>query len=38
LRGFENGSLKQTVSHLQRLIGGRQVAAQIDPQASIASR
>jgi conjugal transfer pilus assembly protein TrbC len=33
LRGFENGSLKQTVSHLQRLIGGRQVAAQIDPQA-----
>ncbi|MDY7574447.1 type-F conjugative transfer system pilin assembly protein TrbC [Actimicrobium sp. CCI2.3] len=33
LRGFENGSLKQTMTHVRRLIGTQQVAWQIDPQA-----
>jgi conjugal transfer pilus assembly protein TrbC len=33
LRGFVNGSLRETVERVQRLIGSRQVAVQIDPQA-----
>lgn len=33
LRGFVNGSLKETVLRVQRLIGQRDVAFQIDPQA-----
>jgi conjugal transfer pilus assembly protein TrbC len=33
LRGFVNGSLRETVERIQRLIGSRQVAVQIDPQA-----
>jgi conjugal transfer pilus assembly protein TrbC len=33
LRGLINGSLRDTVEHMQRLIGNRQVAVQIDPQA-----
>lgn len=33
LRGFVNGSLRDTVERMQRLIGKRQVAVQIDPQA-----
>lgn len=33
LRGLVNGSLRDTVERLQRLIGQRQVAVQIDPQA-----
>ena len=33
LRGFVNGSLRETVEHMQRLIGTRQVAVQIDPHA-----
>ncbi|MBP7046895.1 type-F conjugative transfer system pilin assembly protein TrbC [Thauera sp.] len=33
LRGFANGSLRTTVAQVQRLIGDRQVAVQIDPQA-----
>ena len=33
LRGFVNGSLRDTVERMQRLIGNRQVAVQIDPQA-----
>jgi conjugal transfer pilus assembly protein TrbC len=33
IRGFVNGSLQETVAHAQRLIGNRQVAFQIDPQA-----
>jgi len=33
LRGLVNGSLRDTVEHMQRLIGTRQVAVQIDPQA-----
>ena len=33
LRGFINGSLRDTVERMQRLIGKRQVAVQIDPQA-----
>lgn len=33
LRGFANGSLRTTVAQVQRLIGERQVAVQIDPQA-----
>ena len=33
LRGLVNGSLRETVERLQRLIGERQVAVQIDPQA-----
>lgn len=33
LRGLINGSLRQTVAQVQPLIGRRQVAVQIDPQA-----
>ena len=33
LRGFVNGSLRETVLRVQRLIGKRHVAFQIDPQA-----
>ena len=33
LRGLVNGSLRDTVERMQRLIGERQVAVQIDPQA-----
>lgn len=33
IRGFVNGSLRETVAHVQELIGNRQVAFQIDPQA-----
>lgn len=33
LRGFTNGSLRDTVAQVQGLIGSRQVAMQIDPQA-----
>ena len=33
LRGFANGSLRDTVAQVQGLIGTRQVAVQIDPQA-----
>lgn len=33
LRGLVNGSIRDTVLRMQRLIGGRQVAVQIDPQA-----
>lgn len=33
LRGFADDSLHTTVAQVQRLIGGRQVAVQIDPQA-----
>ncbi|EXI80484.1 MAG: conjugal transfer pilus assembly protein TrbC [Candidatus Accumulibacter appositus] len=33
LRGFANGSLRDTVAQVQGLIGSRQVAMQIDPQA-----
>jgi len=33
LRGFTNGSLRDTVAQVQGLIGSRQVAVQIDPQA-----
>ncbi|MBN8502533.1 MULTISPECIES: type-F conjugative transfer system pilin assembly protein TrbC [Acidovorax] len=33
LRGLANGSLRQTVAQVQPLIGQRQVAVQIDPQA-----
>lgn len=33
LRGFVNGSLRETVARIQSLIGNRQVAFQIDPQA-----
>ena len=33
LRGLVNGSLRDTVERLQRLMGDRQVAVQIDPQA-----
>lgn len=33
LRGFAHGSLRTTVVQVQRLIGDRQVALQIDPQA-----
>lgn len=33
LRGLTNGSLRQTVAQVQPLIGQRQVAVQIDPQA-----
>ena len=33
LRGFVNGSLQETVLRAQRLIGQRDVAVQIDPQA-----
>ena len=33
LRGFVNGSLRDTVLRVQRLIGKRHVAFQIDPQA-----
>ena len=33
LRGLVNGSIRDTVERMQRLIGGRQVAVQIDPQA-----
>ena len=33
LRGFANGSLRDTVAQVQGLIGARQVAVQIDPQA-----
>jgi len=33
LRGFVNGSLQETVLRVQRLIGQREVAVQIDPQA-----
>jgi len=33
LRGFANGSLRDTVVQVQGLIGTRQVAVQIDPQA-----
>ena len=33
LRGLINGSLRETVERMQRLIGERQVAVQIDPQA-----
>lgn len=33
LRGLVNGSLRETVSRCQTLIGQRQVAIQIDPQA-----
>jgi conjugal transfer pilus assembly protein TrbC len=33
LRGFANGSLRDTVAQVQGLIGSHQVAVQIDPQA-----
>lgn len=33
IRGFGNGSLRDTVARVQALIGGRQVAVQIDPRA-----
>lgn len=33
LRGFANGSLRETVAQVQALIGERKVAVQIDPQA-----
>ncbi len=33
LRGLVNGSLRDTVERMQRLIGKRQVSVQIDPQA-----
>lgn len=33
LRGLVNGSLRETVAQVQALIGERQVAVQIDPQA-----
>lgn len=33
LRGFADGSLRTTVAQVQRLIGDRQVAVHIDPQA-----
>ncbi|CAM3345979.1 type-F conjugative transfer system pilin assembly protein TrbC [Paracidovorax anthurii] len=33
LRGFARGSLRETVTQVQGLIGTRQVAVQIDPQA-----
>lgn len=33
LRGFINGSLRETVAQIQTLIGQRKVAVQIDPQA-----
>ena len=33
LRGFANGSLRDTVGQVHALIGNRQVAVQIDPQA-----
>jgi conjugal transfer pilus assembly protein TrbC len=33
MRGLVNGSLRDTVARVQRLIGNRQVAFQIDPQA-----
>lgn len=33
VRGFVNGSLRDTVARVQDLIGNRQVAFQIDPQA-----
>ncbi|GEM_PF-402299 len=33
IRGFAGGSLRETVSQVQSLIGQRQVAVQIDPQA-----
>ena len=33
LRGFVNGSLRETVARTQALIGARKVAFQIDPQA-----
>ena len=33
LRGFADGSLRTTVAQVQRLIGDRRVAVQIDPQA-----
>ena len=33
LRGLVNGSLRDTVERMQRLIGERQVSVQIDPQA-----
>lgn len=33
VRGFVNGSLQKTVAHAQGLIGNRQVAVHIDPQA-----
>lgn len=33
LRGLANGSLRQTVAQVQPLVGQRQVAVQIDPQA-----
>lgn len=33
LRGFANGSLQETVLRVQRLIGQREVAFEIDPQA-----
>jgi conjugal transfer pilus assembly protein TrbC len=33
IRGFVKGSLRETVARLQPLIGKRQVAVQIDPQA-----
>lgn len=33
LRGFANGSLRDTAAQVQGLIGSRQVAVQIDPQA-----
>ena len=33
LRGFAQGSLRETVAQVQGLIGARQVAVQVDPQA-----
>jgi conjugal transfer pilus assembly protein TrbC len=33
IRGFANGSLKETVAQIQPLIGTREVAIQIDPRA-----
>ena len=33
IRGFVNGSLRETVAHARGLIGHRQVAFQIDPQS-----
>jgi len=33
LRGFANGSLRETVAQMQALIGTRRIAVQVDPQA-----
>lgn len=33
IRGFANGSLRETVARIRKLIGNRQISVQIDPQA-----